>query len=565
MKKNKIFHILSAAVLLALASSCNLDTTSYSSVSDNTIEEAENYLSFANGSYRLLKNDGGVIENSYRFATYGGDELSVSGSTTDPLMNYFLYRRTATSSRDEYAWELGYRTIGNTNKAIELYDAMPAPSTEETILCGEQYYLRGLSYFLLVNMFSQPYINNPTQNLGLPIKLVSNPNSYPDGRSTVAETYEQIEKDLLKSIELMTIPSGGPNPKKANYASKEAAQALLARVYLYMERFDDAYNYANIVINSGRYSLLQGEDYTKYPQFVPEENSETIFAVRRTKDKDDAGSGQIGSMYINIDATGWEEIYASSRYLDLLELHPEDLRNKFIVKKNPKNDQLRFVYSKVRSNSLAYQYGKISVVAENGGYKITSTDADSYKDQKVKKENHYLGSRYYVETTTGQKYYGRVEPTIDERNDYPKYTINKCSYQEQTKQLWSPIVSRLAEMYLIRAEVSAHKGNTQQALDDVNVIRSRAGISVYKVSDLTTAHSIAAVIAEERMLELAFEGHRRYDVFRNRQFMNLSYPGFQLNSDSKRNEIPYDDPSVCSLIPQRELNNYPGSLVQNPI
>lgn len=563
MKNIKIQYMMSVICLLFTVTGCNLDTQMYNAVTEDIIKIRANYPSLANGSYRMLKNDGGITENSYLFSTYGGDELSISGSTTDKLMNFFTYLRDETSTRLEYGWELGYRTIGNCNETIGIYGMIGDPTEEEKIIAGEQYYLRALVYFELVNMFGQPYVNNPTQNLGLPIKLSSNPNDYPAGRSTVAETYQQIESDLLKSVELMTISAGGTKPKSSCFATKEAAEALLARIYLYMERLDEAKTYADAVIGSGRFSLLQGEEYTKYPQHKPEENKETIFAVRRTKDKD-SDTGMPGVMYINLDGSGYEEVYASDRYLSLLELHPEDLRNKFIVKKNPKADQLRFVYSRRKANSIAYEYGKISVTRSGNNYVMSAADAANFQSNIIQEENHYLGKRYYVIATNGIKYVGRVEPTIDERGDLPKYTINKCSYQEQSKHLWSPIVSRLSEMYLIRAEVNAEKGNTQLALDDVNILRRRAGIPEYKVSDLTAEHDIKKVVEEERNLELAFEGHRRYDIFRHRQTLDVGYPGFHITAASTRVQIPYNDPAVCEYIPLREMNNYPGGLEQNP-
>ena len=193
-------------------------------------------------------------------------------------------------------------------------------TADERVMVGENYYLRALCYFLLVNEFAQPYSNNPTQNPGLPLKLNSDPNDLPQSRSTVAEVYDQVVADLLDAIDYMTL-TDGQVAKNSCYATKEAAQALLARVYLYMENWEGAYKMADAVINSGRFELLQGDDYARYPQFVPEENSETIFAVRRTRLMDDGGYSRPGGLYFRVDNQGWEEIYASSRYLELLELY----------------------------------------------------------------------------------------------------------------------------------------------------------------------------------------------------------------------------------------------------
>lgn len=473
---------------------------------------------------------------------------------------------------------------------------------EEKVIVGENYYLRALSYFLLVNEFAQPYSNNPTQNPGLPLKLTSDPNDLPKFRSTVAEIYDQVVKDLKDAITYMTLPSG-LRPKNSCYATKEAAQALLARVHLYMENWDGAWNMANEVINSGRFDLLRGNDYKIYSQFVPEENSETIFAVRRTKQKDDSGSGRMGGLYIQVDNNGWEEMYASAPYLNLLELYlddegyPKDLRSGFITKRyvedgtdtsqypitgNPERNyqDWTFVYAAKQAGANAnYEYRQISVTKQNDGtYAMSAEDAANFRSATIQSEPYNLGTRYYVQASDGTKYIGRIEPRVYDAKTLRKkeamflvYAINKCSYQEQYFHLWSPIISRLAEMYLIRAEANLEKGgDTQTTLDDVNVIRSRAGIPEWTLENIQTAENgqpkdIHKIIEEERMLEFAWEGLRRFDVFRWRHTLDRKYPGgHTLRQGDRYLEIPYNSPSVCEYIPQAQYDAYPYDLGQNP-
>ena len=69
-------------------------------------------------------------------------------------------------------------------------------------------------------------------------------------RNTVGEVYDQVISDLLKAEALMNENKG------ASFASKEAAQALLSRVYLYMGDNAKAIEYADKVINSGQYELF---------------------------------------------------------------------------------------------------------------------------------------------------------------------------------------------------------------------------------------------------------------------------------------------------------------------
>lgn len=89
-----------------------------------------------------------------------------------------------------------------------------------------------------------------------------------------------------------------------------------------------------------------------------------------------------------------------------------------------------------------------------------------------------------------------------------------------------PVV-RLAEMYLTRAEANFRRNSGQDGpdpLDDVNTIRSRAGLDDLAAGDL----DLDAILLE-RKLELAFEGHLLHDIKRNEGSVgNLSYDASEL-------------------------------------
>ena len=594
----KIKYILGAMGMAFGMTGCNLDITMYDGVMEEQFDN-KNLLELSQGSYRLLKNDGGLIDNGYYFWAFGADDVTWNGTSTGSTFKLYDYSRNIASSTTEYTWELGYRVIGNCNKIIEIIQGLGNESTrEQTIMMGENYYLRALSYFLLVNEFEQPYSNNPTQNPGLPLKLTSDPNDLPQSRSTVAEVYDQVVLDLKDAITYLTLQQG-ETPKSNIYATKEAAEALLARVYLYMENWDGAWEMANKVITSGRFELERGNRFATYSQLIPEDNKETIFAVRRTLDKDDDGYSRMGSMYIRIDGSGWEEMSPSSRYLELLELHlnandmPQDLRSKFIVKRYvedgvadytpvgyPNNvyEDWTFAYAVKQANTANYEYKQLDVEKQADGTFLITKDASKFQSATIQEEAYNTGTRYYVVGQDGNKYIGRIEPKVFDASTkrgksslFLVYAINKCSYQEQSKHLWSPIISRLAEMYLIRAEANYEKGGSVQAtLDDINILRERAGIPEWTMENIATAESgnpkdVHKIIEEERMLELAWEGHRRFDVFRWRHTMDRRYPGgHTIAQGDKFYEIPYNSPSVCEFIPQLQYDAYPYKLEQNP-
>ncbi len=92
------------------------------------------------------------------------------------------------------------------------------------------------------------------------------------------------------------------------------------------------------------------------------------------------------------------------------------------------------------------------------------------------------------------------------------WTIRKYGTAIETNA--NLVVFRLAEMYLIRAEAKAQQGNlsgTGGAVADINVLRTRAKAPVLAVGNQA---DLLLAIERERQYELAFEGHRWYDLVR---------------------------------------------------
>jgi hypothetical protein len=107
------------------------------------------------------------------------------------------------------------------------------------------------------------------------------------------------------------------------------------------------------------------------------------------------------------------------------------------------------------------------------------------------------------------------------------------------------VVFRLAEMYLIRAEARALVGNVtgdNSAQSDINVLRARANAP--SVGDVSQSQ-MTRIIEEERRYELAFEGHRWYDLRRTGRIEQVM-PAFNQNWRPAFELWP---------IPQREIQN----------
>jgi len=162
-------------------------------------------------------------------------------------------------------WAVAYSTIAKANNVIEVIDGGFSEAGIEQAridqLKGECLFLRGLAYFDLARMYCQPY-SAGTSNMGVPIVLVTE-NGYP-ARKTVGETYDRIIQDLNDAESLLG--TGNDRDDNNGSATKAAAQALLAKVYLYMENWQMAADYAKEVIDNPAFDLFTAEEYAPYTE-----------------------------------------------------------------------------------------------------------------------------------------------------------------------------------------------------------------------------------------------------------------------------------------------------------
>ena len=145
-------------------------------------------------------------------------------------------------------WKIPYERIKGCNVVLEYVDGMQGDEMRREHLKGEAYALRGFYYYMLVNFFGLPYnYGDPTQNLGVPLKLVSGVTAELFVRNTVAECYAQIVKDLELGAELMEKNKEVHQTKL--HLTYLAAHALLSRVYLHMENWNKVIESADAVLN----------------------------------------------------------------------------------------------------------------------------------------------------------------------------------------------------------------------------------------------------------------------------------------------------------------------------
>jgi hypothetical protein len=256
-------------------------------------------------------------------------------------------------------------------------------------------------------------------------------------RTPIAEVYEQIEADLKTAEGYLSEKYVGKDGVKKGTnrvrPNKATARALLARVYLYMNRFTDAELAATSLIdNTGDYSLVPLKEV-----FLAA-SQEVIW--------------QLGAGYPNTSKINTSEgagFILSNQFLSVSRLSI--------------------------SNRLLQAFEVGDQRKENWvGTFLDSSVAGS--------KRYYFPYKYKIATGTTQK---------------------ECS-----------VMLRLAEQYLIRSEARAQLGNLPGAVEDLNMIRARAGLPNLSILGISQATVLAAVLKERQVELFTEQGHRLFDLKR---------------------------------------------------
>lgn len=198
-----------------------------------------------NGMYSSMMTQNFAVLNSgvTLYPALSADELM--NTAPDPGVGMFT-NNTLNSGNDIIAtnfWKKTYNHIYIANSILKgLSNSRSLSLTVKNSLTGEAKFARALCYFYLINLFNDvPYITSTEYQ----------PNSIL-GRTSTLEIYNHIISDLLDAQNLMS--NDYPSQGKVR-PNKWAATALLARVYLYLEKWPEAEQAATAVIAAGVYNL----------------------------------------------------------------------------------------------------------------------------------------------------------------------------------------------------------------------------------------------------------------------------------------------------------------------
>ncbi len=180
-------------------------------------------------------------------------------------------------------WTGYYRGIYRANVAIQGISGASIDAGLKTRLIAENKFLRAYYYFFLVRGWGGvPLITEPLE-----------PGEFAQARATAGEVYDLIEQDLTEAIAGL--------PERSEYAvadlgraTKGAARAMLAEVYLFQGDFANALTQAQAVIQSNQYSLFN--DYETLFTRAGENSSESVFEVQAIALEAGGGGSQYGEV-----------------------------------------------------------------------------------------------------------------------------------------------------------------------------------------------------------------------------------------------------------------------------
>lgn len=490
---------------LALLASCSdfLEKSPNNTVDPETTVTDDVAIALTNACYRTLQSSNMYNQRIWTLDIVAGNSVVGAGGGTDGLETVQASNFITQSDNGMalYMWRSPWVGIGQCNlvlSSLAQADGMSDRIRERCI--GEASFLRAHYYYVLVRLYG-----------GVPLRLEPyNPGeSTAIARASKEEVYKQIIADCETAVDLL--------PEKAEYdadnvgrACKEAALAMLADIYLTLA----PENPAELMPASGSYY------------------GEVVSLCNQIADMGyDLGNCNFAD---NFDAT--------------INNGPESL---FEVQYSG-NTEYDFWGNDVQSSWLSTFMGprNSDLVAGGYGWNLPTEEfmgqweeGDLRKDLTVFYDGcpDFEGTAYKSSwSNTGYN----VRKFLVSKSISPDYNTNPANF----------VVYRYADVLLKKAEALNEQGLPDQAREPLNIVRRRAGLPA--VSGLSQAEMREKIIHERRM-ELAFEGHRWFDLIRLQQG---AYAINFLHSIGKSN---VNENRLIFPIPQTEMDANP-LMTQNP-
>ena len=434
-------------------------------------------------------------------------------------------------------WVGFYTIISRANTVIENVEPLNQnidPDIKKRIL-GEAYFLRGWSYFQLVQLYG-----------GVPLRLasLSKESDINKPRASVVEVYNTVFSDLKKA-ETMLFPVGHPKAGEAGRVNRGVAKGFLAKAYLTL---------ASCAVNSGNVIVRGGQDNGNYS-----------YAKTAVKGYEGVDAKQ----YFGLARDKAMEVISSKEYSLFTSW-------KTLWSKSGRNNtehmwQIQSMSGSSFVNNLHNYFSALSTFGR-GAVWATNNHYSDYEDADLRAldgiAHNYstnTGTRYFYPSSQAALY--KVVNGLTYNNngttDNRAYVIKYADVTEPTlanSDAYYPIM-RYAEILLIYAEAAneANGAPTAEAYAQLNEIRNRSKATPAPAA--MNLEQFRSYVLAERARELLFEGIRRFDLMRWNvylQVMNKISAG-QNNISKVRSQR-----NLLLPIPLGELNSNQAIKENNP-
>ena len=485
MMKTKLTYLIIAIFAISSCSDDFIDVDPPFESSETFFNSEEDYQNALIGAYDLLQT---TYINVMLGDIASNNTLSGGESATDVIgiqeIDEMIHTPINQQLRDIFGWM--FAGVNRANFVLEFQDKTDFEGKENVI--AQARFLRAYYYFELVKFFGDvPLAVDKRISFGEQFGLERTPR---------AEIYAQMEEDLIFAAANMPY-----DQTDVGRATKGSAQALLGKVYLFQDKFQEAATVLEDLINNGPYQLLS--DYSTMFENDNENNIESVFEVQYT-DEEGAGFGCLQCSEGNI-AVGFNGI-----------------RN---------------------YNGPLFDSGFSFNVPTQETY-------DAFEDGDMRRDIAVLDINSWAEDTgatydTGYKHTGYFNR---------KYIARQGDANTGDANLTNPNnyrAIRYADVLLMAAEALNRGGISDgQAQMYLNMVRERAfGNSDNNIT--ATGIGLTNAIYRERRVELVGEGHHFFDLVRTGRAA-ADIPGFQ---SGKHELFP---------IPQIEIELAGNTWEQNP-
>jgi tetratricopeptide (TPR) repeat protein len=491
MKKLKIFVTFLTFLVAMGCSKDFLENPPLTTITDETYPETANdaYL-VTNAAYNNLRN--WWITGGYPLADIMSDDQtkgSEDGSNPD-LQQFEDFTFNASQAYILSWYQTLFQSVRHANIVIDKLPAIPMDESLKSRYIAEAKFVRAYVYFMMVRLWGD-----------VPLVTTLNPDRIVD-RTAAAEIYNQLIIPDLEEAAGILPEKGGYPADETGRATRGAAKALLANVYLHLHDYENAEAYAEEVILSGQYSL--DPDWARVFSLDGQWGPGSIFELGALPEGNNQGGNQYGNTQGVRGTPNWGWGFGRPSWDYINDFEADD----------PRMDASVIFLGEILDGVL-----------------IEGSDLTS--DTTYDDSDHIIEVECY-----NQKVY--VEGATD------------------TQENWghNRRIIRYADVLLIAAEAKNENGDQPKALEYLNMVRERArGGNEAILPDITETNQAALrmLIWEERRHELAFEQIRYFDLMRQGRMAEVLGP---LGFTAGKNEL--------LPIPQQEIDLSEGKLTQNP-